>query len=308
VQGFCGPAGCRKVHTPPAAAPSPDEEACVSSLEAECDRGNADACYDLGSELLIHRRSEVDIVWVGELFQRACDLGSANGCAALALMVLSMPHRVPPDTPPARQLLEGACERGSTHGCGDLAIVLLLEDDDAGEPRAFELLEGACTQGVPNYCYLLGRLHEMGIGTERDEVRAREVLDLSCQVGADGACLRLADMWVDGRGGEADEDVATDLFGAGCSMLFGSLADYAGTDRDLGPCDDLYASWIEAARSAEGPPILLLSRACGEGSGGACFLTGWLWKHEIETYRNSHLPGHYMEEACERGFAPACRP
>lgn len=129
-----------------------------------CDRGDADACLRLAEayyhgEHREHREDheghavEKNLVRMAQLEKRACELGSAKGCAWL----------------------------GNTHVVGHPGFPRDL-------PRAVGLWVQACDEGWAPACLSAARAYHDGVGVPADDKRARGLLDQGCRLGAEAQC------------------------------------------------------------------------------------------------------------------------
>lgn len=135
-----------------------------------CDRGDADACLRLAEayyygeyrEYREHREHHEDhedevieknLVRMAQLEKRACELGSAKGCAWL----------------------------GNTHVVGHPGFPRDL-------PRAVGLWVQACDEGWAPACLSAARAYHDGVGVPADDKRARGLLDQGCRLGAEDQC------------------------------------------------------------------------------------------------------------------------
>ncbi len=126
-------------------------------LEQKCAAGKADACAKLGF-VLAHPRGGIlgDPGRGLQLYERACDMGSALGCANLGHS-FEVGQQIQADKVKAARFYQRACDLGDPVGCRNLA---LLYDSGAGVPldtvRGGQLLAKACRQGDSMACLDVG--------------------------------------------------------------------------------------------------------------------------------------------------------
>jgi len=172
-----------------------EEAPARAALEEGCAVGSGLACA-------LRVPDERDPARARRLAERACDLGDAGGCLALAA-------RTPGG--PARRTLERACRLGAADACDALARRALEARCDGGDAgacvrlaslleagrvlvadgaRAAALYGRACSGGRQDACVRLGTLHRAGVGVPQDEARARTLYADACRAGeADGCRL-----------------------------------------------------------------------------------------------------------------------
>jgi hypothetical protein len=119
----------------------------------------------------------------------ACFDGSAKECLTLGRMHASGEGAVD-DHNRALELFERACEAGSAEGCyeaGD-ADDYFTEDDDSEDATVF--YQRACSAGHAQGCVELGNRRRQGRGTERDESAAVRAYERACDAGSAVGCAR----------------------------------------------------------------------------------------------------------------------
>lgn len=119
-----------------------------------CERGDGDSCALLAFiyELPINVRKDSRKSFA--LYQRACDLGSGEGCEGVARQQIRGDGCVK-DEVAALELLEPMCERGRGGACVVAAQVYLNRPNSADRSIGFHYLEEACLKGNPYGCKLL---------------------------------------------------------------------------------------------------------------------------------------------------------
>lgn len=188
-----------------------------------------------------------------EPFQRACELGSARSCNALAVKLLDGTG-VTKDEPRAVALLERGCELKLPMACFNLgytaasgrgmvqdsaraaelyefgctgkigeacnALGDLLKDAETPDAkRALVFFEKGCELKATRGCVNAGGLHYFGNGTARDQAKAGRYYRLACDADVGLGCAGLATMVLLGEGGlVADPLSAMDLYEKGCRL------------------------------------------------------------------------------------------
>jgi TPR repeat protein len=185
----------------------------IRACRSECDRGNQDACADLGEAYEFGSRGVAkDKATAYALLEPACRAGHARACTR-AGEVVSDPGQ-------AARLASRGCESGDAMGCGDLATAYA---DGKGVPRderaAVDLYERACG-GMPFFCVFAGEMFEDGKGTPVDYARAAQLYSQACASHEpldESGCLHLGRMYLAGLGFEPDRARAIELFREACA-------------------------------------------------------------------------------------------
>jgi len=248
-----------------------------------------------------------------QLFAKACDMGSALGCARLGQQLLRG-EGVAKDSPRGVELLDRGCKEDIYFACGELALTLA---DGWGVPkdlpRAEKVFQKACEMGTRFSCVDLGRV----LGRADEETRRKSleryhgrcehggtiassqyciVADaLACGLGDAEACVRhglLLLVYQQDKDGEAAAALDK-ACGAGQAMGCLSLA------RQLLESDP---SSAEAAAAAGH-----LRKACNGGSGPGCRELGYLFFTGSGVERNVGGAAQILEYVCSAGDPISCR-
>lgn len=187
-------------------APEPPTRSCWSSPDCDtrCAAGDGRACTSLGQRYLGGSRIIPEPARAAALLDRACQLGDALGCLSFARLLATGEgtardeDRARAMRDAARDELEGACDDGDPWACHDLASALRRGTTVPSEPDRARALAGAaterasrrCDEGDGRACYLLGRLHEGALDTQRDDDAALAAYERGCDSGDVNACAR----------------------------------------------------------------------------------------------------------------------
>jgi hypothetical protein len=172
--------------------PKPDLEPAAAVLRQGCERKEAEACFLLARmqrEGLIGRAA--DPAAAQRLARRACELGSAAGCA-LAGLALCTGGALPADCGRGVALLERACAAGQADGCFNAGVAWAR-----GKPglqkqaRAADLFDKACALGDAMGCYRLAFQFEHGLGRPADAQQTQALLRKACAGDVMEACRKL---------------------------------------------------------------------------------------------------------------------
>jgi hypothetical protein len=236
----------------PHACKATDFEDC----KVQCSRNDARSCDQLG--VLIAQKTPSDAS-INGLFDKACKLGDASGCANLGTRLLSTPGQHNPGA--AAPLLEKACAMGDARGCsmaGDLfwvgngvpsdgprAMRSYAKGCDGGDQYACTnlgviymggakgvtvdftkgaaLARRACYGGVSVACGNAGAINELGLGTTKNLPLAVLLFDRACKMDP-AECYRLAIMQQAAEGMPANDGEAKKLFASSCKAASQGLA------------------------------------------------------------------------------------
>jgi hypothetical protein len=177
-------------------------------LSQSCRQESGWGCNALG---VLEATGKVVAAPAKDLFARACEFGSAEGCRngqtlaagartfTLGDPVLSDYVRLLqtgkgplPDRTPF-EVFTRACDQGWASGCGDLAgFHFRGEGTPVDLPRAAQLLERACAGGHAGSCSNLGLMYKRGDGVPQSDATAIDYLKKACTLGMDAACRQLA--------------------------------------------------------------------------------------------------------------------
>lgn len=175
------------------------------ALQLGCEHADADACFSQAAMLYAGdgldskdapMPAQQAMPLARDLSERACELGSMEGCFNAAVMAgdgLGGPR----SQRTQRVHLERACAGGFAAACFNLALHLAeahpAEDLAADRPRAARLFESCCERGLPGACVSFALALERGDldGTPQVE-RAIELLGVACSAGDGEACYNAA--------------------------------------------------------------------------------------------------------------------
>jgi len=202
--------------TPPGATEGPVARAALT-LRHACDLGDANGCADLGM-LLLQGAEGVDRNTPGALglLAAACDAGSALGCVRLGDAQLRG-IGVPPSAARAADLFGRACERGDAAGCRHLGELFARGDGVTLDPqRAQSLWDRACSGGDGRACDDLGSAALAAGANARNARRAADLYERACDLDDEGGCGHLGAAYFTGTGRTRDVDRGVALLERGC--------------------------------------------------------------------------------------------
>ena len=193
----CSEAG--RLQCPPGLCAPDAQKRATRSFERACDGGEPLGCLNLARHLTTQNVERgPDLPGPQALFRRACEAGEATACLSIPELSLSdtpPPGRSSAQKTVDRAP-ERACRLGSAEGCARAARLAAGRGDRKLET---ELARRACFGGDRAACLLAGERSSAGLGTARDAELARALWSLGCgRVDADLAnggaesCERLA--------------------------------------------------------------------------------------------------------------------
>lgn len=220
----------------------PDDQA---DCQAQCDKGDAQSCFNLG-HLLAAKDDPADAP-----LSKACDAEIAEACTLLGEILW---YDADPEDDPnadqqinrAFQLVSKGCEGGDGYGCelaGDIFSDSELPSYD--ESRAYALYIRACDLGSGIGCsFAAERLFE-GKGIGKDVGKGLELLLRSCQAGSWDECGEIGGILSNGSHGlERDLATAAKYFGVACLGDVG-WCEKAGDVAKLAGDDEAAKRWYQ---------------------------------------------------------------
>ncbi len=129
---------------------------------------------------------------------------------------------VPEDRALASQLFKRACDLGTMEGCFSLANIYVNPGSSGlqhSPAESVKLLEVACTGGHGQACANLGTRYSQGLGVQEDQSRAVALYKMACEAKNTAGCYSLAKSLRDGEGLAVDASQALHLFERTCDEL-----------------------------------------------------------------------------------------
>lgn len=129
----------------------------IQTLTQQCEANNAKACYDLGSAYSLGKGVPENQKKAFELAQKACDLGSANGCSVIGFFYEKgedLTTSVAKDSSKAFALSKKACDMGDAKGCANLGAMYYKGDGVKKDINAAKnYSKKACSMGYQDGCH-----------------------------------------------------------------------------------------------------------------------------------------------------------
>jgi hypothetical protein len=200
-----------------------------------------------------------------------CDRGDAGSCANLGLM-FDQGQGVKPDPLRAAQLFENACEAGNAPACGRRGAMFLAgSGPGVDEGRAREFLRRGCSGGSMAACTRLGDLdRKTGLA-----VNVQAMFERACRGGDGDGCANYGLIFGRGEGVPADHAKAVTYYTLGCdqdSLLGCTLLGEAYEKGEGVTADGARAAGIYR-RACDGGYADGCNRLCKLGEKGACART-----------------------------------
>lgn len=178
--------------------------------EQNCERGDIDACVQLGDMYALGLGVTGDPERAHALFSKACEAHDDGYYCWPHMSVYVNPEscQVPDNRPPCDEDADGACPGppAPLKGCGDVSS----QGDDMGPPEHLTLCNGqracdeqlerecrldlascerACEAGDAARCRQLGLMHASGVGVpERHPAKAERYTKRACELGDTHSC------------------------------------------------------------------------------------------------------------------------
>jgi len=195
-----------------------DPKSAFPYFQRACALGSEDGCV-LESSLRLDR-GEVSAVDAVAHFEKACAGGSFGGCyAAGGLLTVAPRQGLALDIPRGRTYLAKACAARYLPACGLGAVLIgqLHETANYAAARA-QLIEG-CRLSDPDSCDYLARSELEGTFAPKDEAAAAQHFATACSFGRAESCLSLAYVEYQGKGTPRDLHKAARLVTNICHEL-----------------------------------------------------------------------------------------
>ena len=181
----------------------PDNHEKFLEQRKDCLSWSTTACWSLSEALVKRAKQETQPILDPALREKLQAIGDRTLDFGTLVMMLDKhgyaAERFAPLAAHASKTLVQACVEGQCV-CGEAAKSLPADD-----PRVPDLARWGCENGEATGCHVLAKLHEEGLGVEKDEVFARSLYELACpplhstsgdklQEYAPASCSRLAEM------------------------------------------------------------------------------------------------------------------
>ena len=185
--------------------------------KTQCDKGNADSCFNYG-RLLLDKSKPADAP-----LTKACDADIVEACTLLGEELWY--DADPEEDPQADQkinraysLLVRGCDGGDGYGCELVGDILSDDDLPSHDPKgAFAYYHRSCDLGSGFGCSAAAGAYFKGEGAAKDVGKGLELLLRSCQAGSWDECGEIGAVFSNGRYGlERDLSTGSKYYAVAC--------------------------------------------------------------------------------------------
>jgi TPR repeat protein len=275
-----------------------------------CDLGDAGSCAQIGYALL---DGEFELLtdddW-GDWLDRACDMDDADACYVLAARAAA---QWPEAYHWAAPLLERVCKEGHTRSCALYATWLATGNDMPKDcHKVAQVAREACDRNDADACAALGWCGQAQERSLRNKQRrsSDELLREACQAGSEFGCYyhaaRLAEL--------AEPTVETIAQAAwplttkdGRTAPLVVVLERACQQGSQPGCTALGLAWLNGKTEAnQQQGIQLLRRVCDDGHGKACLIAARAYRTGELVTRDLTVANDLFWRACWVGEREAC--
>ncbi len=185
----------------------------IENFKEACIKGDAAKYLNLGLLHIEGKGAAKDDFKAAEFFKKSCDDGCGLGCSYLGSMY-EKGLGIRQDDIKAIELFKKGCSSGVVLGCNNYIFTLI---NDKSVSKIKELLKKSCDDGSGYMCSNSGMAYEMVIDIkEQDSVEVMEYYTKGCDKGDARGCYLLGRMHKEGRGTQLSNSKAKELFGKAC--------------------------------------------------------------------------------------------
>jgi uncharacterized protein len=183
----------------------------LSECEAQCEKGNADSCYNAGQlhhRAGIHRPGtpvppgqdyETKVKDAAKFYERGCELGAMPACNQTAGLYLNGTGGKSKDVAKGRELLERACNRLDWQACVNLSSFWKFTGDPKPNiDQAIRWSQRACDLGSAAGCGSLASIY-LEDKKRSNTPQALAILEQACIAGHPSLCWQLSDLYAKGK-------------------------------------------------------------------------------------------------------------
>jgi TPR repeat protein len=156
---------------------------------------------------------------VGGLARNTASCESGADCTQLGQRYAAGSGGVAKDEALGARLFQRACDLGDAEGCNKLGLAF---ESGEGVPvdygRAMDLFTRACSAGAAEGCNNQGALYEHGLGVPENLGDAQRLYTQACRHGSGIGCSNLGVLYAQGRGVPVNREEAARLFRQACSL------------------------------------------------------------------------------------------
>lgn len=287
---------------------SPEDAQPRSAAARACDSGDMDACIVVAREYSLSLQP-ADLTQALQLYERACDGGSAIACQAAGGMLASEPlGRTDRQVlageyfARARAMYSTDCHRGNAAGCANLVemhhagqIKASKSDVSAWNAKVRSLYGAECDAGVAAACAALA-----SYCARREDGRCFvSAHRKACDLGTAGACCVVGRVYREGsRGSRRNGAAAVQYLERACMGGDVSCCRDAAVEHQSG----------KHVRKSSARAVLLYERGCDGNQAESCWDVGVMLQVGNGVCADSERAARLLERACSLGLKDACRP
>jgi uncharacterized protein len=199
----------------------PDQERAVGYFQRACSLGSADGCA-MSGVMIVELGDKARFADVLTIWERACDSGSAFGChsAGVALAVDSHGLGVPRDVPRGRAYLAKACAARYIPSCSVNSMLVFELKETEKYAAARQQLVKSCELRERETCHWLALSELDGTFGKKDERAAGHYLGMACAEDWAPSCSALAYVHAKGIGTPVNADKAKQLTTRACVLKY----------------------------------------------------------------------------------------
>jgi TPR repeat protein len=257
--------------------------------------GWAEECDYLGQSFAQSQNPEYQAK-AAQFYRKACDGGSANGCAHLGVPA-GKGETAPPGARPPAPTYPKACDEGDIETCpGDGEMYYYGNGVTKDLAKAAQLYNNACDGGHAIGCYELGLMHHFGNGVPKDDAKAAPLYQKACDGGLVIGCTALGYLYFQGSGVPLDKPKSAQLFEDAC------------TQNEPWGCNNLAVAYEFGAGVGKDEAIAVrfYQKACDADYAYACDKLGKLYAKGAGTAQDINLAIQWYRKACEGDNAQGC--
>lgn len=196
-----------------------DLKRALSYFQRACSLGSTDGCV-MSGVITVKRGDRTNSADVLATWEESCGKGSYAGCYAAGATLTFDPHGLGTrrDMPRGRMHLAKACSARYLPACALEAVIVVHLKETSSYAAAREKLEEACTLRERESCHYLAQFELDGTFGPVDERTAGKHFLQACNEGWGAACAALAYMWARGIGTSVNADKAKQLTEVACAL------------------------------------------------------------------------------------------
>jgi|GEM_PF-6155006 len=292
----------------------------MESCAKRCMTADGAACTSAGALFVARGPSEANYSAAKEAYDKACNLGHAEGCMraarfAIERNVITRLYRracklgdrrgcraKPPATPSVRRLTR-ACLWGSRAACklrGRMVADNQIQTISNAQRIAF--LRAGCRTLEPKSCGALGRMYHDGDGVPRDVQRAYDAFHRACDEGGTDSCRALTKLYET----QADAGNAITKTNPGHTVQAYRGACHTG---DTVAC----LRFAQALQIGDGTArdrvkaVRIFESCCASGDSRGCVAAAKMYRRGWGVEFSPSRAANLLRSGCKLGDATSCR-